>query len=217
MSIHTNSPFNTAGRKTEVSQTPKQTFSLSSLDLTMTVTVGQGIGQEKSLERMLEFMSDGEFQIGALETYSDTDTLQDACRTAITKLAKVPFTDRLICKRIMEEVNTIMRKQNINPPGGWVPVLKKLKAGGEIQLPVEQAPRKSIWEGESALSFYKELQPFEAELLSLVKVHGIPGSFAALLTMVDAVQNTSPEFIAIKNRIYEERGQYAAGFVEAKR
>jgi len=107
----------------------------------LTMTVGQSIGQDESLERMLDFISDGEFQTGALQNYEHISELNAACRDALDKAANKIFTDRTVCKRIMEHVNKTLLSENIQPPGGWVPVLKTLKAGGPIQMPIVQPPK----------------------------------------------------------------------------
>ena len=119
----------------EQSQPPYTQF----IDLTM--TVGQSIGQDESLERMLDFISDGEFQTGALQNYEHVDELREACRKVLDKLSKTRFTDRRVCKRLMEHVNGVLLTQDIKPPGGWVPVLKTLKADGPIQMPIVQPPK----------------------------------------------------------------------------
>lgn len=73
------------GEMQEQSQPPYSHF----IDLTM--TVGQSIGQDESLERMLDFISDGEFQTGALQNYEHVHELREACRKVLDKLSKTRF------------------------------------------------------------------------------------------------------------------------------
>lgn len=106
----------------------------SSLDLTVTENLGQG----PTLERMVSFMSDGEFQTSALKAYAEKDELKSACCKALLTVADTVVRDRLQCRIIMERVNDELLAQYIKPPGGWVPAIKVLKRGGPLQLqPVE--------------------------------------------------------------------------------
>ena len=146
----------------------------STADLTKTFppadeTVGKRVQAAKNnLELLIDLITDGEFETGALEAYDHIDTLREVCFEVVEGMRANLFIDRLTCVKIMERINKVIRDEHgVNPPKGWVPVLRKLKVGGAIKLPTSARDVfscRAIWSlYQNELAPYKEiLQAAEA-------------------------------------------------------
>lgn len=74
-------------------------------------------------------MSDGEFDAKYLMNYAYKAELDHCCRAAVEELAGQPYEGRTSCARVMGRAMELLRElYGLNVPGGWVPVLRKLRA-----------------------------------------------------------------------------------------
>jgi hypothetical protein len=138
----------------------------TSPDLTLTaeaehtVEVKNLIGEE--LDRVLDAITDGEFQTTALEKYPSVVELADTCQQIFKSNPAFIIRGRRDCKRICELVNTEMRNErHIDVPGGWVPVLKALRSGGPLQFRI--SPEYVDPEEAAALAIQRAQRAAEME------------------------------------------------------
>ena len=165
-------------------------------------------------ETILEAFSDGEFRATALEQYGHTYELGSVLIRVVGENKAKAITDRHGCRKLMERVNDILRAEyKVNPPAGWIPVIKTLKGGGPLQH-VPAAPAKpyvapaaptatDLWDSPFAF-FKKELELYEQALGEICRGK-IPGSFAdAILPLEHLILRLHPhvpaEVIRVRNR-----------------
>jgi hypothetical protein len=153
----------------EVSAPPLQALPS---DMTVTekpeVSAGQGqkVGELEglSLEELIDVFTDGVFETTALVHYADSKKLYAALQQVISEREASTLDNRRSCKRLCERVNQILLSKNVQPPRGWVPVLKELKKGGDLLMPRKVGPLVYVPPVLSAEEKARELVKWEAIL-----------------------------------------------------
>lgn len=91
-------------------------------------------------EGSLSKISDGEFNVSFLAKYQHRQQLDECCRLAVEELAEEPFEGRASCARVMGRAMELLRETyHLKVPGGWVPVLRTLRAAPESSLQSRQS------------------------------------------------------------------------------
>ena len=164
---------------------------------------------------MLEAISDGEFRSTALEQYPHTYQLGSVLIRVVGENVDKTITDRLGCRKLMERINDLLRKEyGFNPPAGWLPVIKTLKQGGPLQHMPAKAPAApaqtytkpvlptatDLW--DSPFQFFKaDLAPYEKELTEICDGK-IPNSFSdAILPLEHLILRLHPSISAAVTRV----------------
>jgi hypothetical protein len=137
-----------------------------------------------SLEEMLDGISDGTFETGALKNYAcDTADLDTACRESIRKFWNVPLTDRSVLAAVVSDIMARFERADLRWHPGLLKVVTILRAGGPLQmrLPTRKQlgpVRGDVLGGGSALSFWQaRLEPHRELLQKIADVEGVPQSF----------------------------------------
>jgi hypothetical protein len=171
----------------------------------------------ESLEGMLDMISDGLFETGALQGYSDSYALESACRNAVKKFKAFPLSDRNGLVRIVSEVMNLLERDGLQWPPGFKPVITALRAGGPLQLSLpalETVPfvRGDVLGDSSALSFWRaELLSCKELLQKVADVEGVPQKFSQGVDFIDRVigdlrsrnESVPEEFERVQERMRE--------------
>jgi hypothetical protein len=90
------------------------------------------------VEGILDAFTDETFETArGLLKYEHRWELAAALQRVISENRSMVVRDRKDCKKLCEAVNSIMREEHkMDPPRGWIPILKILKDGGPLQLPL---------------------------------------------------------------------------------
>jgi len=220
-----------AAKKQEPQRQEKTGSKPSSFSHDMTMTQGeietvgsrfQGIEHKLSeapfLDEVVHLISDGEFNIAALNSYDCVGDLTKDCGEAVRQMKNQPFLGRETCADIMGRVMDTLWLRGIKAPKGWLPVLKKLREQGRpatVEAPEPFKPIRARLEPErvlvdvsSALHFYEEpLKPFADLLVETAKYKGVPQSWAEAVPFLDcAIDGNIPHdelgaMIAVRNEI----------------
>jgi len=174
--------------------------SFSDRDLTLPTPKAKATGSEKQtptigdipcedLEEMLDAISDGLFETGALQNYSEDYALESAIRQAIGKHKASPLSDRKNLAPVVSEVMNVLKHAGLRWPPGLLPVLIALRAGGPLQqtlscvapvAPVASAiVRGDVFDG-SVLNWPEwraDLEPHRELLQEAANTYGVPYNF----------------------------------------
>lgn len=154
-----------------------------------------------SLERTLDIISDGLFQTAALNYYSYCPQLMSACNRAIDRFGQESFVTRKTCHTLMQWVMDELRKQEINAPRGWVPVLRNLLQTQKESLRVLPDAIDVFESGSALLSF----EPFmkQTQLLNrAAQTLGVPGSWSEAVAFLTAVKDRLEQnFMNVPNEL----------------
>jgi len=129
-----------------------------------------------SLERTLDIISDGLFQTATLNYYKSCPELTVACNHAIGHFGQEPFRTRKMCHTLMQRVMDDLKKQGIDAPRGWVPVLRQLLATQTEPLHVLPDAVDALGPG-SALNFCLGLEQNHDLLNAAAYELGVPDSW----------------------------------------
>jgi len=200
-----------SGRKEKPGKPNPKSFSS---DLTVTL---DRIDTTGSLNELVVQISDGEFNADKLDGYEYQDELHSACLEAIKLKANRPYTRNSLGNLMADAMGTL-DTQNIAAPRGWYPVIKTLRQGGRISLPIrasrqyhdEFKPPTDLWTDPcSSLRCYEtELKPFR-EILDAAATHlPIPSCWTEAVEFLNAVINTQPspssELVKVRDTIQEK-------------
>jgi hypothetical protein len=166
-----------------------------------------------SLERTLDILSDGSFQTATLNYYKSCPELTVACNRVIEHFGQEPFRTRKMCHTLMQSVMDDLKKQGINAPRGWVPVLRQLLATQTEPLHIVP-DGVNVFETPSALVFCRGLERHRDLLNAAAHEFGVPESWKAAVTFLIAVVNRlNNRFLAVPVELIEAL-EYFKGRVE---
>lgn len=192
------------------------------------VTVGEWFRSVDNGGDIVESISDGEFDAGYLAKYKHLQELTDSCRLAIEQLSRRSFSGRTTCAAVMGKAMEILRaNHNANAPRGWIPVMKKLRNGGDLRImvpvcepaqePAFVVPAEEVlthpFSALNAIDSEKELLTIAekqsnllAHLVQLAKDRGVPGDWREALAFVDDLlsqigTNPTPILLTIRDRL----------------
>lgn len=167
-----------------------------------------------TVSETIQAVTDGEFDISYLDRYKDTDLLADCCVAAADEYEAELYRGRWSLAAVMGLAMELLRERhNVDAPRGWLPVMKRLRQGGEPrnEQPNEQAteyielpkwkpePEQILTDGYSTLAFWSrafgngslhiaaEDPQFMALLIEIARKQGVPGNWSEGLTFAEAV------------------------------
>lgn len=180
------------------------------------------LADDPDLETLLVRISDGEFEVGALAKYDETDSLETACREAILILRQFQLVDRATCKQVMEAVNRALLARGVNPPRGWVPVLRRLRENAgplRIAVPERKIVGAAPFKGHSAWTVlareFPQLQEYEAIIAQAQCRLGIEAdTWLDVLTVLNAISPLSEYLQIVHTEMQRRVGTVSAQAVQ---
>jgi hypothetical protein len=154
---------------------------------------------------MLDFLSDGEFENGVLQNFTDIRAdIQLACEHAIHAYEATPLTERTALVKVLNDVMAQIKSKGLRWPDGFLVALKQLRKGGALRLHFSRKRppvHGDVFDGGSVLSFHEwkaDLLPHRERLQRVEKMYGVPQSFLE-----------GEEFI---NRVIDDMGERNDGY-----
>jgi hypothetical protein len=205
-------------RKRKPQEKPQTSRLLSFDDMTLPdETVGDRFCLEnKSVEQIVQLISDARFNVEILAGYDSTDELEKSCRKAVQQMRKEKFSGLQTCAAAMDRAMTILKEDfGVNAPRGWLPVLKELRIEGGPAT-ASKSKRQQLEENavnilgpQSPLGFpdYKlRLKPFEQILIETAKHQAVPADWIQGVDFLNQVIRQHPdtnlsEVVAVRDEI----------------
>jgi len=149
-----------------------------------------------SLEEMLDALSDGSFETGALKNYAgDISDLEAACRQSIRKFRLVPLSDRSVLARIISDVMANFEQADLRWHPWFLKAVLELRKGGELKMPRHfPQQRRRINHGDvlkmpAVLScWYRDLEPERDLLQRIADIESLPQSYIEGIDFLSKVE-----------------------------